>query len=218
MALVCPRCRLTHRDAALRSVAVADAEGDLVVDTCDRCRGLWLDVPELRALAKPLATFVAEMPGGTPRRLGGIDACPACGAETEEFRYGVVWLDRCLACGGVWLDGYEHEGLASIVARRAQQVRTYRDAPPEGERGDRVPCVACRKIVPSRDTLVTEGGAVCLACSRETLKKRVEDVSDDPDRLFGSVHARDVDQARLDRRCKRCDRRALDCTCDEFQP
>jgi Zn-finger nucleic acid-binding protein len=176
MPLPCPRCRIHgHRDATLRSVVVPEPTDDLVLDTCDRCRGLWLDLPELRALAKPLAEAVAQREGRT-RDGHGIERCPACRGETEEFLYGGLWLDRCLQCDGVWLDGHEHDGLASIVARRAQpRAATYREAPEPAPHVDRSRCVACGMLVPGRDTLVTEDGTVCLPCSREALKKKLFD-------------------------------------------
>jgi RNA polymerase-binding transcription factor DksA len=37
--------------------------------------------------------------------------CPKCGQPLQEERYHMVHVDRCTACGGVWFDAGEAEGL-----------------------------------------------------------------------------------------------------------
>ncbi len=38
--------------------------------------------------------------------------CPKCGRKLEETNYHSVRIDRCIGCGGVWLDPGELETLA----------------------------------------------------------------------------------------------------------
>lgn len=38
--------------------------------------------------------------------------CPKCGSELSEVTYRDQRVDRCEACGGVWLDAGELEALA----------------------------------------------------------------------------------------------------------
>ncbi len=38
--------------------------------------------------------------------------CPKCGTELSEITYREQRVDRCEACGGVWLDAGEMEALA----------------------------------------------------------------------------------------------------------
>jgi len=38
--------------------------------------------------------------------------CPKCGSELAEISYREQRVDRCDACGGVWLDAGELEALA----------------------------------------------------------------------------------------------------------
>ncbi len=38
--------------------------------------------------------------------------CPKCGRKLEETIYRDVRIDRCIGCGGVWLDPGELEALA----------------------------------------------------------------------------------------------------------
>jgi uncharacterized protein len=38
--------------------------------------------------------------------------CPKCGSELDEITFRGVRVDKCFACGGVWLDDGELEELA----------------------------------------------------------------------------------------------------------
>ncbi|MBK6916071.1 MAG: zf-TFIIB domain-containing protein [Deltaproteobacteria bacterium] len=38
--------------------------------------------------------------------------CPKCGMELSEITFRGVKVDKCFACGGVWLDDGELEELA----------------------------------------------------------------------------------------------------------
>ena len=37
--------------------------------------------------------------------------CPKCGSDLEEMTFGGVVLDKCFACGGLWLDEGELEAI-----------------------------------------------------------------------------------------------------------
>jgi len=39
--------------------------------------------------------------------------CPKCGAELTEIAYRDQRVDRCEACGGIWLDAEELEAVAT---------------------------------------------------------------------------------------------------------
>jgi hypothetical protein len=39
--------------------------------------------------------------------------CPKCGAELDEITFRAVRVDKCFACGGVWLDDGELEELSA---------------------------------------------------------------------------------------------------------
>jgi ferredoxin len=52
--------------------------------------------------------------------------CPKCARKLDETRYNNVRIDRCIGCGGVWLDPGEletlapeehHHWLSTLVAR-----------------------------------------------------------------------------------------------------
>src|SRR5881392_2089909 len=40
--------------------------------------------------------------------------CPKCGAHMELIDYRGVEIDRCTACGGIWLDAVEPEQLRAM--------------------------------------------------------------------------------------------------------
>ncbi len=116
--------------------------GAVEVDGCPSCGGLWLDGGELKALAQEPSLLLAAgnqfAPGlqAGPRR--GDHACPACRQPLVQFEYDQfrgVRLDRCKACGGVWLD----HGEAQEIARRLQAA-----APPVPEQPPEAPGAAIR--------------------------------------------------------------------------
>jgi hypothetical protein len=37
--------------------------------------------------------------------------CPKCGSDLQEMTFGGVAVDKCFACGGLWLDDGELETL-----------------------------------------------------------------------------------------------------------
>jgi len=56
----------------------------------------------------------AQLPAGereAQRRLHFMH-CPKCGADLDEITFRGVRVDKCFACGGVWLDDGELEELA----------------------------------------------------------------------------------------------------------
>ena len=100
--LPCPKC------AQMMSVWIA---GDLELDHCGSCKGLWFDANELtRHLANIGAGRLAEEPShGAPTKL----LCPRCKGQRLEgaFLYDVP-VECCPTCHGVFLDlGEVHELL-----------------------------------------------------------------------------------------------------------
>jgi Zn-finger nucleic acid-binding protein len=117
MALDCPRCRV----GTLREIGI----GEVLIDRCDTCAGLWFDNDEVSDIAGT---------EGIGRRAEGLVppaedawqelACPRCPdvalrrLQVERAGAGAapVVVFRCVSCGGTWLDrgelaGYEDPGL-----------------------------------------------------------------------------------------------------------
>jgi len=104
----CPKCAT----ALLTRVQV----GELEVDHCNECGGLWLDSNELGRLLEANAADVRDLRRGRDRsgansRKGN---CPRCGTELLRVTSAIkrqVTVDKCGDCGGVWLDGGELDAL-----------------------------------------------------------------------------------------------------------
>ena len=103
----CVKC-----DGELHRVQV----GDLELDQCDRCAGIWFDPRELdRVLAQKSIDALRRL--SSPRidldeRRG---RCPRCRTAGDLVRVastaGPIHIDTCAVCGGQWLDGGELEVL-----------------------------------------------------------------------------------------------------------
>jgi Zn-finger nucleic acid-binding protein len=82
--------------------------GDVVLDECGRCKGLWFDHRELKAVAhdgdlEKRAAHLRRFPVPSPF------ACPRCGGGCQQSFVGDVEVDTCVSCHGVWLDANELE-------------------------------------------------------------------------------------------------------------
>ena len=104
--------------------------GDVEIDHCPACHGLWLDAGELTDLQtwfSPDDQFIQDTQGAgdLPRHddtLKGV--CPADGTqlkgcrlpETEDLPRPI--LDICPHCLGIWVDGGERTDLHAILMCR----------------------------------------------------------------------------------------------------
>jgi Zn-finger nucleic acid-binding protein len=122
----CPRCG--------SPLEPSEYEG-ATVHCCGRCRGQWLGPAELKQIvdsrkARWDPDRLAALRATSARRvpLGAVREelpCPECGGVMDTFNYGGdsgVLLDKCPACGGIWLDGGELEKVQTAVesAERAR--------------------------------------------------------------------------------------------------
>jgi Zn-finger nucleic acid-binding protein len=130
MALDCPRCK---------HVPLEEIElGDVPVDRCARCAGIWFDnaeVGELTRLKNKLQGFESLVPPSTYDTEDML--CPRCNGVS--LRRLVVPSDgrdrilfRCVSCLGTWVDRGE---LREIEDRRLVESLTeffsgIRNAPP----------------------------------------------------------------------------------------
>ena len=69
--------------------------------------------------------------------------CPKCGAHMELIDYRGVEIDRCTACGGIWLDAVEPEQLRARAG--AESIDTGSEIRGEIMNDtDEVDCPRCR--------------------------------------------------------------------------
>ena len=97
----CPKC-------SSEVLVETPALGNIPLDVCPGCSGIWFEKGELEALLK-------QSQGGAQADLQLIEPkpeghdCPAC--KVKMSRGGLVnpllLVDKCEACGGIWLDARE---------------------------------------------------------------------------------------------------------------
>ena len=119
MNLTCVKCT---------SVLDKSKVGEIEVDLCPSCGGLWLDKGEIERLGKTSST---EVDGLREALTGGAQAgvsetptsCPACPGKLREVRVGRVIVDVCGKCGGLFLDRGELDAtMAAVKGSSLEQV------------------------------------------------------------------------------------------------
>ncbi|MFK7986375.1 MAG: zf-TFIIB domain-containing protein [Sandaracinaceae bacterium] len=118
----CPRCDSLYR---------ADRSDDVEVDVCDECGSMFFDPGEVEARGVDTAALFGV--GSDAATVMGPSElhCPACQQPMEAVRVrslaGEVEVDRATCCGGLFLDGGEHEPFtrAAKAAQFAAADRTY---------------------------------------------------------------------------------------------
>lgn len=106
----CPRCHTELKQIML---------GNIQVDTCDSCEGIWFDGDELTKVLDGLGEALKDSLAGKSwegegreriEKLGVSDlVCPKCGRGLQKIRYcysSEILVDSCESCG-LWLDDSE---------------------------------------------------------------------------------------------------------------
>ncbi len=112
----CPRCHANYR---------ADRQDGMEIDVCPQCGSMFLDAPEVDAKGVPTAVLFGVGPGAARSRGVSSLRCPRCGEVMEvfdvDFIAGPIEVDRANCCGGLFLDGGEHEPFLR-AARAAENA------------------------------------------------------------------------------------------------
>lgn len=121
----CPKC-----DS--ETLVKTEELGNIPLDVCPGCHGIWFDKGELEALLRQSQGDVGagfELISPKPDMLG----CPRC--KSKMSRGGLVnpllVVDKCEACGGVWLDPRELALLKKLLGLSGgtEGVQVARPAP-----------------------------------------------------------------------------------------
>ncbi len=109
----CPKCR-----APMKQLRI----GEVLVDRCHACCGLWLDALEKeKLLADRKAVAAADAPAGPhPTVTRGKLQCPRDKSgliEVRDPRQTHVLFESCTVCGGVFLDAGELSDLSERTLR-----------------------------------------------------------------------------------------------------
>lgn len=108
--LTCPR-----DNAELRPFRV----GDVHVDTCHTCTGVWLDAGELGGVAHDAELEAIALAAQDPARVSTF-ACPRCAGACHPAVVEEIELDVCTQCRGIWLDANElHQTRVRLLTRHA---------------------------------------------------------------------------------------------------
>lgn len=113
----CPVCT-----AALRSIRYESVE----IHTCDGCGGEFVGPGQMVHIVNVReAKFVTDQAGPVRPAFGLPPAaqdrglqCPSCSCSMKPRNYANdsgVLVDRCDACGGLWLDATELERIQSVL-------------------------------------------------------------------------------------------------------
>ena len=115
--------------AALSAVQV----GNIPLDKCHQCDGIWFDPGELEKLRTEAPSEVEEdlerqygspeTDGGELDRYMGCPRCPEGRLRSHTFSYMIpVKIDRCTECRGIWLDDNEFNSLVADKEKAEEQV------------------------------------------------------------------------------------------------
>ena len=118
MLLCCVKCT---------SILDKSMVGDVEVDLCPKCGGLWLDYGEVAKLAvlpenevEPLKALLKGAAGPPPVPTDTKIPCPACPGQLKEVVLGNIHVDYCTKCKGLFLDKGELEGAIAAVRPKAR--------------------------------------------------------------------------------------------------
>ena len=122
-----------------KNLASERYEGEVLVDRCPSCHGVWLDKGELEAVQETLArdyseelatvNLVARAYELARQKTRPVASCPKCQSpmHAEEYAYcSQILIDRCVTCSGIWLDAGELQALETFFERQTgahQEVR-----------------------------------------------------------------------------------------------
>ena len=96
--------------------------GDVEVDLCPSCGGLWLDHGEIERIGRGKQADMDQL----RKALTGSTApdpasdtttsCPACPGQLKEVDLGPVHIEYCGKCHGIFLDKGELDAAVTAVA------------------------------------------------------------------------------------------------------
>ena len=122
----CPKC---SSEALVETLTL----GNLPLDVCPGCSGIWFDKGELEALLKQSQGEASSDFDLINPKAEGLE-CPRC--KSRMSRGGLVnpllLVDRCQSCGGIWLDPRELDLLRKLLGLSggpSSDVKVDRPAP-----------------------------------------------------------------------------------------
>ncbi len=116
-------------------------EGNVDVDVCPACQGMWLDMGELERIEDTREHDYSEELKRMPNVVGAayemarqknvaLISCPKCGAEMSRHEYAFcsqIIIDVCPKSEGIWLDKGEIERLEVFFERSRMEAGQIRN-------------------------------------------------------------------------------------------
>ena len=107
----CPVCKT-------KRLTVVELDESLKADTCEECQGNWLSEKHYASWLQKHGDILPEKCAtDTTIEINDVQTakiCPDCGHILLRYRVGHgtdFYIDRCSACGGIWLDKNEWDAL-----------------------------------------------------------------------------------------------------------
>ncbi len=110
-ALNCPKCRA-------KTLHTFNTSEGVVVDLCDKCRGMWMDKGETARSAELENDFPDYNAVAGSAVLTDL-ICPSCGSKLYNMKYAPqsdLMIEHCQKCGGIFLDAGEISKIETISA------------------------------------------------------------------------------------------------------
>ena len=158
MARLCPDCIAPMRQQSCY---------DILLDTCDRCGGIWFDEGEMGRLMRceraALLDVDEQVIPEIKRKEGHVSrrACPDCLVPLERYLYqhsSPIELDACPRCNGVWVDDRE---LAKIQSWLDTDRTVLLDSPEKREEM----AMAVAQLGMERDKAVQRANGIRAICT-----------------------------------------------------
>ena len=113
--VTCPRDEVYAEELIERTPA-----GEILLDLCPECAGVWLDGGELGRLAgeRNLEIQLAARRGNASEII-----CPRCTSEMTQKEFLGIVVEVCILCSGIWLDQAELEQLQIAYQDYLDDVR-----------------------------------------------------------------------------------------------
>jgi Zn-finger nucleic acid-binding protein len=112
----CPKCR-----GNLEQVVC----GDIEVDRCLYCKGIWFDSLEAEKLKAIKGSEILDIgdpeTGSQLDKITGDIDCPRCEAKMirmVDIDQHCIWYEKCSVCHGVWLDAGEFKNFKDNFKRQ----------------------------------------------------------------------------------------------------
>jgi len=130
----CPKCN----DKLLGPLEV----GDVMLDRCEECAGIWFDHGELEAIVGAEVASTLE-PVDDPEGSSVTKPCPRCAVHMRPVSAAQdpsrpVRVDRCPSCMGLWLDRSRLRAIEdSRIVQTAREL--FLGAEPDARAVDELP-------------------------------------------------------------------------------